>query len=735
MPSDTHPAEKLIEEATLVLKDDAELRLEAAHDLRARFEDSKAESLAEGKPEEESEALALKAFGDPKQIAKQLAHSNQGRMKTRALVRMFLGRILVPLSVVLVMWMGWYFFAERSVIVSMLDELGETGDESIVKEEGWYTKAWAHLSAEKQFQLFGDLTRKTRSAQERALWEKNPESKVYYANYVRALLEDYKEKGLDNSFDYLEKEIRRGEELDPDNAFYNYMLAAVLFKRGGEWKSIKGKKAKEWSVKDKALLDLAIVELNKAEQKPYYRRYLSEFLKERLDLFPETRRLDDRIGKMAYLASIPLPDLRLIRDLFEALPFYVDVERNELPEDDATELLDAWQEFLKKAIPDAWCLVDVLVFSAIANMAGGEVDDSMAEGKRDESVAFGKVADVYEAMGKPEDANSTRLLAKKLVVPKKNWDADRESKRVKEMERDLIFWKGSILARMLLPSLGEPITEEMLRPGRQADRSVIEQFHISYILCIFVVAIIGTLILFMVCQSASKGRTPPLLLLPYWRIALETLGLAILLPMFLYFAFTRWSGLSSFENGIEDWRLLFLELGLLDVSFLAASTLLSASYIRKRCQALNINIPKPANSFLIKLCWGGMGILCLCCAVSKKLFGHQGALETGFYLFGTGMGLILGGVGLVVFIKGCMSRNTYGLYYGTLARSLMPVYACAVILIGVIGLPWLQKEESALLKKDPLFDSSPYGFPVPEGNITLRLQTELAEALKAEQDR
>ncbi|MAY06384.1 MAG: hypothetical protein CMO72_04355, partial [Verrucomicrobiales bacterium] len=82
----------------------------------------------------------------------------------------------------------------------------------------------------------------------------------------------------------------------------------------------------------------------------------------------------------------------------------------------------------------------------------------------------------------------------------------------------------------------------------------------------------------MVCQSASKGRAAPLLLLPSWRIALETLGLAILLPMFLYFAFTRWSGLSSFENGIEDWRLLFLELGLLDVSFLAASTLLSASY-------------------------------------------------------------------------------------------------------------------------------------------------------------
>ena len=130
-----------------------------------------------------------------------------------------------------------------------------------------------------------------------------------------------------------------------------------------------------------------------------------------------------------------------------------------------------------------------------------------------------------------------------------------------------------------------------------------------------------------------------------------------------------------------------------------------------------------------------MGILFLCCAASKKIFGHQGALETGLYLFGTGMGLIICGIGIVVFIKGCMSRNTYGLYYGTLARSLMPVYACAIILITVIGLPWLQKEESALLKKDPLFDSNPHGFTVLEGNLTKRLQSELAAAMKAAKKR
>jgi hypothetical protein len=203
----------------------------------------------------------------------------------------------------------------------------------------------------------------------------------------------------------------------------------------------------------------------------------------------------------------------------------------------------------------------------------------------------------------------------------------------------------------------------------------------------------------------------------------------------LYFAYTRWSGLSSFENSIEDFRLLFLEVNLLNISILAALTLLSVAYIRKRCQALDITIPKPANPLLIKLFWLGVGSLCLCCAATKKLFGSQETLETTLLLFSIGMGLILCGAGLVVYIKGCKSRRTHGLYYGTLARSIMPVYACAVIFIGGICLPWLQKEESALLKKDTLFAPHPHGFTVVEGKLTQRLQAELADALKSAGDR
>ena len=176
----------------------------------------------------------------------------------KPLVRIVFGWILVPLSIAMALWIGWHYFAERSSIVTNLDILGTD-----VSEEGLNVTAWGQLSAEKQFLLFGDTTRKTRSAQERAIWEKYPENKIYYANYLRILLGDYQKEDSGISFDYLEKEIRRGEELDPDNAFYNYILAAVLFKRGAEWES-KLNKDEEWIIKDKVLVDSAIAELNKA---------------------------------------------------------------------------------------------------------------------------------------------------------------------------------------------------------------------------------------------------------------------------------------------------------------------------------------------------------------------------------------------------------------------------------------------------------------------------------------
>ena len=704
MPSDYSSVQNLIEEMTLLLKGDQELCREVAHDLNAYFDDLKAAFLLDGKSEEESEALALKALGESTQIAEQLSDPNQYRVKARSIVRMFMGRILVPLSLLVALWMG-VSYAERLGLVTMLDSL--EGSENV-----YFIKSVSFIPEENQFLLYGDLSHSTRSARERVIWENDPENKAYFANYLRLLLGDYMQKDSGISYADLEQEIRRGEALDPDNAFYNYALAAVLFKRGSEWKRDQNDKEDEWIIKDHDVLDSAITELGKASSKSSYHRYLNKTLDQRLGLFPETRRMEVRIAKLAYIADIPLPELGLMRELFRAIPYYV--ESNDLSESEVNRLLSAWQGFTQKAIPDVWSLIDVLVLNAIIKNAGE------------------KTADVYQAMGQQNAARDIRHLSKMLGEPVERWKSATESQNVNDDLERLLRWKGGMLASLMLPSIGEPITEELLRPGRQTERIIAEQLFLMMVLWTFVGLMIGAWILCKVCQRGGKGGIIPLLLLPPWRVALVILGIGILLPMFLYFAYTRWSGLSSYENSLVDVR-SWLELLLLTAIYLAAPAWIAVDYIRKRCQALAIPSPKPVNAIWKKgYCLAGGGVICFCCVLARKQFGSQGGLERFAVFWGFGVCLMFLIACLVISIKGWKTRRAYGLYYGTLARTLMPVYACAILFVGVVCMPYLQQRESVLLRQDTLLFIGSHGGGI-EGRLTQRLKRELEAGFKAAQ--
>ena len=78
------------------------------------------------------------------------------------------------------------------------------------------------------------------------------------------------------------------------------------------------------------------------------------------------------------------------------------------------------------------------------------------------------------------------------------------------------------------------------------------------------------------------------------------------------------------------------------------------------------------------------------------------------------------------------TRRAYGLYYGTLARTLMPVYACAILFVGVVCMPYLQQRESVLLRQDTLLFIGSHGGGI-EGRLTQRLKRELEAGFKAAQ--
>ena len=628
------------------------------------------------------------------------------------IARILYGPILVCLSFLLTIWIGRHY-SERVAVVRMIDQIGGEG----VSEElysGSYEKSF--LPAEHQFLFFGDTTRPTKSAQQRAIWEKSPDNKVYYANYIRELVGDYmdEEYGVPPavSIDELEKEIRQGEKIDPDNAFYNYIWAAILFRRGAEWESNPDEDRDEWVINDPTLLDSAIVELRKATAKPYYRRYHDELNEERLGFFPETRRIEHRLVKLTFLASLRLPELGLVRDLFKAIPQYV--ESNELSESEASQLLDTWQSFLTQSIPDAYCLIDVLVLNAVAKLSGE------------------KVAEVYESMEDLESADNTREYAGKLSQPITQWKDNRADMPFGGDSIDSM--KLGILASMLLPSLGEPITGEMLAPGNQVERvAFLEQMIAHSMLVLLVILIIFAFILRSICQvTATDGRAPNLFI-PSLKEFLRIFGLGVLLPVAFYYVYTRHSGLSSFENSLRDYR-SFLEVGLFVVTCFAVLTWLGMGFIRQRCEKLGISVPQSVRPLWGGLFFGALLVSWILCILVRPLFGHIRLMDDVLLGLMSGLGLIFLVICIIVFFKGVILRKEFGSYYGSLARSLMPIWACVILFIGGLAIPWLHQQETALLKKDTLMASSVGGFTAIEERVTHRLRDGMADALKTNQD-
>jgi hypothetical protein len=221
--------DQLVDDAAAGLRADPELWLDVRQELASHIEEAADAFRAQGKSEAESFELAAKAFGSPLDVAADLAAANRGRMKLRALARLAARALLVPAAVAAALVVCSRLLPLRDVVavtrlVSSEDPALATGMERMT------ARAVGRLPADKMLLLRGDPSRPTKAEQQRAIWEAHPESKVYYGNYVSTLLHEYQmagEKATPDFLDLVERELRRGETLDPDNARYGIALAAI----------------------------------------------------------------------------------------------------------------------------------------------------------------------------------------------------------------------------------------------------------------------------------------------------------------------------------------------------------------------------------------------------------------------------------------------------------------------------------------------------------------------------
>lgn len=722
--------ERYLEQATVGLKDDPGLRREVSSELASHLEAAIAGFRNEGLAEEESVTAALKGVGSPVDVAGELQAANLSRMKTRARTLLFVRFLLVPLAVLVTLvhtglliettrhtaplakMMGHAHFGEAERWIYKLSRLvgGEVHPE-------------AGLTEEQLFILHGDTRREKTSDRVRALWESSPDDVVFLGHYITRLLAETRQ-GKQAEIDHTMAELQRGMEVEPENARYEFLRAALLLGQAAELETetpgdtrIGRPATRRLVVRDRALLEQAMAELLRGAAKPVYRRYDREMLVRRRSALGLPENVVDQVYQISLAAGLLLPDISRFKSVMEAIPLYADLLRAENRPDETRAVLDAWMPCMEKLLDDEWTLIGVLVMYAVALEAP-------------------KVANIYEAVGHPDDAELIRRRGEALAAPVQDWMARKEHLR-KEKDPEATSFdielvrRGSMISRTLFPALGPESYDHVkfLRGGRMLEYVKVDQVALLGFEVVLVLVMAGAILVALRWRFTAGGKAIPLLMLPTIRQLLRALVLGVVLPAVCFVAYTSWSRL-----GIREFSFLYLmprpvlELGLLGFTMMTVVLFETRRAVRDRCASLQVPPPEVGAAWRRWLPVVLLGLAWLSLLVSAVDLESRTLASASMVVVGAVLVLFMAAAGWT-WVRALVQKR-YGLYHGTSARALVPVFAVTVLVCGIAGHHILQWRESHWVRADRLFDSGDLaGFTRPETDLTNRLLSEMRVGL------
>lgn len=710
----TRPDDEFLAAATDGLKHDPELQLDVRAELCSHLEERRSAAEGAGLTPDTADAEALRAMGPAAELAADLERANLRRMRRRSLVRLAAQWLLAPLAVaVALLTTDWRAFRALPLLRAMSGS-GSGGPE--FAEPRW------NLSPDQRLVLDGDRTRPNRVEQQKAIWERWPTNRVYLQNYVTHLLSDYSQLGTTAAEQYaaLSAEIARLQPLDPDNARFDYILAGKLLDQAVETKTrqVKGPDGKDkteydFTVKDRARLDEAMARLQAGLAKPELRRYTRELAVERMSILGKPDSLLQQISQIGMLAGLLLPDLSYLRNLQRTSVFYGELLAGEGKREEADAFLNAYRRLIPQINHDGFTLIDVLVVGALAAYAEDHVP------------AF------YEKMGDADAAERARRETALLAGPIKEWKArlkaGGESPAGKAWETDLKK-HGGILAGLLLPAIGEYPSVEELTPSRNLEYVVAEGFALAALSVILFAVMLGCAVAAFYYRRIRGGGPFTLLLLPEPGEVARLMGLGVLLPLLLYYGVTRWIPSAGRDLNLS-FGMVPLEAQLVALLLVMLGTLsgLAARLVRRRCRELLLLVPPPVHGFWIVtrgVALSGLGFLAVAGGAWNFKEGEWERILLGLFI------VLLVLTELVRrIVRDVKHGRSCAAYYGSLARTLLPVVAIALILVNISSRPYLRMAERRLLAADTLMCLDPNGgFTAIESRLTHRLTAEMQKA-------
>jgi len=457
--------DELIQRLTHRLAIDPELRMDIANELRTHLEDTAEQFRQAGCTADEADANAVKALGDERDLTDLLWQANRRRIRIRRTIKWAARATLIPAAIVITLLVAsHYFWSLRALVNAPHVDFTKLGT------------AHRNVLTEEQRLILGfDPRVASRLDRAKSIVDRWPDNPIYYGHYIVQYLAQagiYDFKGNDYKIrkstlpDYIAK-LDRGKQVEPDNAWYNVMKAAVLIKMGS---TLNEDADRTYQITDgrgrnlprhfcrikvieKGVFDRALAELRGGLGKRHFTSHSIDMARLRVDMLPPPTGLEDYVNRIALVLSTLLPDLGPIRHLSKSILAYGLQVAEQGQHAESAELTRDITVLASKMGADSRSVIELLVADRIKK-------DSLAH-----------AAMVFDALGKPEDAARVRAeleqqgaFSRSLYTGKDDLD-QRVSK------------EGGILDSILVPAL--PQYEIDLAPNRKAEHAFASEFALT----------------------------------------------------------------------------------------------------------------------------------------------------------------------------------------------------------------------------------------------------------------
>lgn len=673
---DEKSLEQLADQAATGLRSDRELYLDVKQELHSHLEDKADHFVREGHNPEESVELAKKSFGSPLDVASELLAANKQKMKLRSILRVTFGTLIVPLAILLALYLGYGRFVRLQAVSGMMSGNFNSNLPSLPLTNKYPISIAQNPEmislAEGGAKNTPDILRYVKTH------PKNQDTRIYYAYYTLFLKVD---ETTAKEPDYVAA-MRLGEQIDPQNALYNVLLAEYYLKHGimtREEKASKSNNTKTDEILDQRAFNLGIAELHKAVNKPYLHTYQKEILQKKLNALPDPFLIEDYLQREIRAAAIISPQFAGYRELARKIPGSARILISKGHPKEAEALLDTWKPYTRLLLSDQnGTLINPRVISSSATI--------LTRG----------ASPLYEQLGEIPKAREAGSIYAQLMKMRK----DRAPRAKQDRFQQIIQQRGSQLAVMYLSAFGKDssITIQELTPGRMLEYVLAEEVFFQALLVILAIALVGTLIqgtlwLFRLRRASS---VPLLLMLPVKEIV-KALILGILLPVALYLVYASIPAISGRNFSLHAGVLnrMRAELAILAILVLWIPIRIIRLYIRQRCSDLDIPVPATQEETITG--WKVRVTIFAALVLSGISIFVSGDISPVVRVLGVVASIA---IAVVVVNYASRRRSEHGLYYGTLARSLAPIYALSIILISCTVQPWLMHSEAKLLRTD-----------------------------------